>query len=385
MANPRNFTTSIPGTQITSYSSMPNVNTQVMTARLYATESATDGKRHKPKGQYIAPTNYSFSREVRQEPRGTYRWGTPPHWTQESPYVSTSVGTLDSYVFVKHSNIPSGFPANLANEALIKARTKVKSGSFNVGVALGESRKTAKHVEQQAQRFRDLYFDLRNSSKWRKMAILNDSVRRIPKLWLELQYAWLPLLSDIYGAAEALDKNPADKPMITVKASARRTYDADGNLFPGTDDRNCSRYKLKVQTGSFVRIDLRPESPGLITMSQLGCLNPLSVAWELVPFSFVVDWFIPIGEFIDQADALAGWKVMGFSQSNFYKRNSSYQGVAGRPASAQINNWTASKEVITLSRSTSGSVPFPVRPRIKDPVTSRHIATALALFQSCFR
>jgi hypothetical protein len=31
----------------------------------------------------------------------------------------------------------------------------------------------------------------------------------------------------------------------------------------------------------------------------LGLTNPLNVAWELVPFSFVVDWFIPIGSFFD--------------------------------------------------------------------------------------
>jgi hypothetical protein len=29
-----------------------------------------------------------------------------------------------------------------------------------------------------------------------------------------------------------------------------------------------------------------------------GLKDPLSVAWELLPYSFVADWFIPIGDFL---------------------------------------------------------------------------------------
>jgi hypothetical protein len=31
----------------------------------------------------------------------------------------------------------------------------------------------------------------------------------------------------------------------------------------------------------------------------LGLLDPLSVAWEILPWSFVVDWFYPVGTFLD--------------------------------------------------------------------------------------
>lgn len=30
----------------------------------------------------------------------------------------------------------------------------------------------------------------------------------------------------------------------------------------------------------------------------VGLMDPLSVAWELVPFSFVLDWFLPIGSWL---------------------------------------------------------------------------------------
>jgi len=31
--------------------------------------------------------------------------------------------------------------------------------------------------------------------------------------------------------------------------------------------------------------------------------NPMELAWELIPFSFVVDWFLPIGNWISALDA----------------------------------------------------------------------------------
>jgi hypothetical protein len=47
------------------------------------------------------------------------------------------------------------------------------------------------------------------------------------------------------------------------------------------------------------KIDFQIENPLTNTLSSLGLTNPLNVAWELVPFSFVVDWFIPIGDFFN--------------------------------------------------------------------------------------
>lgn len=44
--------------------------------------------------------------------------------------------------------------------------------------------------------------------------------------------------------------------------------------------------------------DVRVTNPNLLLASRLGLTNPASIAWELVPFSFVVDWFGTVGEFL---------------------------------------------------------------------------------------
>jgi hypothetical protein len=41
----------------------------------------------------------------------------------------------------------------------------------------------------------------------------------------------------------------------------------------------------------------------------LGLINPAVVAWELVPFSFLVDWFIPVGKFLDSWTDQLGYDI----------------------------------------------------------------------------
>jgi hypothetical protein len=44
----------------------------------------------------------------------------------------------------------------------------------------------------------------------------------------------------------------------------------------------------------------------LLQANRLGVINPLAIAWELYPFSFVIDWFVPIGSVLTAATATAG-------------------------------------------------------------------------------
>jgi hypothetical protein len=41
-------------------------------------------------------------------------------------------------------------------------------------------------------------------------------------------------------------------------------------------------------------------NPNLYLANKLGFVNPGVIAWELVPFSFVIDWFVPVGNFLSQ-------------------------------------------------------------------------------------
>lgn len=46
------------------------------------------------------------------------------------------------------------------------------------------------------------------------------------------------------------------------------------------------------------------------SLRDYGVINPAAIAWELIPFSFVVDWFIGVGDYLNNYTALSGitWK-----------------------------------------------------------------------------
>lgn len=63
-----------------------------------------------------------------------------------------------------------------------------------------------------------------------------------------------------------------------------------------------SDYTLEVYTGATVNV----ENPNLALADSFGFLDPVRLGWELVPFSFVADWFIPIGDFLGSFSPLWG-------------------------------------------------------------------------------
>jgi hypothetical protein len=115
-------------------------------------------------------------------------------------------------------------------------------------------------------------------------------------------------MQDIYGIME-LAKEKGTRPLLlSGKGTSTRTESGKR----GRDDvSEHTTYLWKVESEVskvavklYGRID--PNSNGLRTLNQLGLLNPASLVWELVPWSFVVDWFCPIGPVLNAMTAPAG-------------------------------------------------------------------------------
>lgn len=135
--------------------------------------------------------------------------------------------------------------------------------------------------------------------------------------WLEVKYGWKPMLSDIEAAAEATakgwQKEPAD---IFIQAGKRRTVDArkrPGNV--SYEGHPVGKYKYS--NGYSVKVAIL--DPTTRNLQGLGLLNLASVAWELIPYSFVLDWFLPVGDFINAQTAFAGTTFKEGCQSSFHQ------------------------------------------------------------------
>lgn len=129
--------------------------------------------------------------------------------------------------------------------------------------------------------------------------------RSVADSWLEMQYGWKPLLSDIYGASEELrDEDRRKDQIVRVARVLTRTSEDPGYSYPGTEVQGSCLLSLKAY--AFYRVSDETQ----VWLSSLGLLNPLEIAWELTPFSFVVDWFIPVGDWLTGLTASTGMQFI---------------------------------------------------------------------------
>lgn len=392
------FSTTLRGTQ--RYRTSPNGEyLQKGCVSGYASEIIDgQGGKKKPEG-WIPPTSYSMTRNVMQAGYGsnsvtTYKDGkrTGYYETRDWLYSSSSDGkvTMEDIISLKDRSIPLG----MIDDALTDARLDMKSADVNLAVAFAERNQTARLVGDTALKLTRSVRSLRRGDFQRAakhLGIVNPRKPRgssVTSKWLELQYGWKPLLSDVYGATEALSKRGRHDWIVTAKAARKERI----NVSKRTENAYYIREdRANGWKGVYVRVDAIPKNDLLKSFTSLGVTNPLLVAWELVPFSFVVDWFLPIGNYIDTLDAMLGYGESWCSISEFCTVDAVSQLVSGTVEGTLNRHYditasaTASKlEYRRLERSASNTVPLPVMPHFKNPASLGHMANGLSLLAQAF-
>lgn len=131
-------------------------------------------------------------------------------------------------------------------------------------------------------------------------------------LWLEYHFGWSPLLRDIHGAIKSLE-SPFDAKKVSSTGSASHLIPNWERTVDGIYQKVWMKGLVRTRVG--IKADVRLVNPNLARASQLGLVNPATVAWELVPFSFFVDWFLPVGSFLDSFLDTVGWEFRNVTTS----------------------------------------------------------------------
>lgn len=272
----------------------------------------------------------------------------------------------------------------------LNALDKMKSMSFNSAQAFAERRQTANLVASSAIKIAKAVMAVKRADFNAAKAALG--VTRALKLnsrkgfagnWLELQYGWLPLLSDIHGAAEHLARfnNPDLFPLKPIICNAKLSYADKVEPYPGAHVERNSEVSLRVKY--WVTVD----SNHMRQLTTIGLTNPALLAWELLPFSFVADWFIPVGKWLGTFDATVGLSfVGGFRQMHLEQKvlfTLSSDTTSGD--FRYIYDAKGHADMVTLERVRENSFPSPTFPSFKDPFSVTHVANALALLTQVFK
>lgn len=201
-------------------------------------------------------------------------------------------------------------PQWMVDSSLTKALLKLREGSVNLGTALAESRACGDHLARTVNKIARAVNDFRRKNPkkvWDR--IKRGGAHNASSSWLELQYGWTPLMNDIVGSAIAVDEAWSDPLADTsISVNGREYEERDIFIEPNPDNPRILGWRGTEKVCSQTILQYRLDNDFYVMFSSLGLVNPAEIAWELVPYSFVVDWFLPMGDWFSAMSADFGWR-----------------------------------------------------------------------------
>lgn len=279
----------------------------------------------------------------------------------------------------------SGLRSQAENEVLLK----IKDQKIDIGTALAESRQTIAHLAHTAV---SLYTFISNVRKgrWSKalkaIGVDKRAIRTgaaIGNRWLEYRYAWLPLMSDIQGAMTELQRGFRNEAQLFSAVRVVTRNNADD--YP-MDLASTYSYVEKNSIESVkVKIYFRVSDTELNKLTQLGLLNPLQVAWEIVPFSFMLDWLLPVGDFLEALDATRGLTFVSGSRSTRCAASYLLEWKPSYSGGTASDGYRMRVSGTILDRQNYATFPFPSFFYLKkSPFTIKRLTDAIAIGRQLF-
>lgn len=311
--------------------------------------------------------------------------------------VATGVSSPES-AFAAYSYVK----ARAWDLCVSKLETRIKDQKVNAMVVGAEFKKTCSLVAGTANRIATAIHQIRagrlgsairtlgagDGTGHGREHVLPPRSGSVSRDFLAISYGWRPLLSDIYGACEELARvSTYQSPANKVSASATYRDNGSYTVNPGYP------YPHSTVTSSFEctasgTIEYGVGSQMAATAASTGITNPASVIWELIPYSFVVDWFLPVGNYLNNFDYdnglifIKGWIVQRSKGKVTVALGT--EPVSGGSVTLSFSGGSITSNGSSYERSALGGFPAVPTPHFKDPSSLLHASEALALLNAAF-
>lgn len=340
-------------------------------------------------GDFKTPNPCEFSKEQLTSRQGRRL----QYWTATDEWIEELTGNFGCDVPFPAGTFSGNVSAGLYNRVVADLYDQLRGG-LDLTVSLGESGQTADMFRSvgaavgYVKNFRPsdlkLWYKEYTHARIRPTGDkVSSAARKAGGKWLTYTYGLKPLVQDVYDCADRLQNHVSAPVRVRARGTESEesviTYMFDhSTLVKGTvDGKRSERIELVVSYA--------PEPSVLQFMAGFGSLNPASIAWELTPYSFVVDWFFNVGGYLRSLETAL---LFASSFQGGYVTKSIVMESTLRPTNAVYSaggqTWLysmgpASSRNVWKQRARLDSTPIPRPPVLKVELGPQRLLNAAAL------
>lgn len=299
----------------------------------------------------MQPVTGPFSEESnvigRYQSRSVWRQAAP--YNLRLPYKARSTWSNNPY------NTPAAFSieptqneSNLVlNKCYDRFHSKVRNTSSNAAgwlMTIAEHQKAREMFNKRCTNLLEYITKLeRNFRKSRVRGTIKDWA----SVFLEARFGWLPIINDVYSTLEILSSNPKTG---LVKASATAPY-----TFVVQSDSDWSvRANFSGKIRYSMIADVQVSNPNLYLLNQLGLINPAVVAWDRVPWGFLLDWWFNLSQVASSITDTYGLAIKNSVTTEKYDNSGTYGYY--RTGDELVDNYTYETQSISRELGIRGPV-----------------------------
>lgn len=260
--------------------------------------------------------------------------------------------------------LPPGFDVSKVEQvALARFKGKLKKGNASLGITIGTWGQSAGMI---STRLKQANIALSNVHRRlvkdrRRLRKIREQKDPLANLVLETEFGWRPLVTDLHAAFRVI-AGVNDFPVF-IRGSHKVDCSYQSPWSTAPDNFSEGKIYKDTYSGDYrvtVAARVAVTNPNLHLLNQIGVLNPLLVAWDLIPWSFVVGMFINVNALLSSLTEFAGLSInnQSVTKSSRTTYSSSIREFSGYGGPGRRYTQSGSCEFKNTYRSRSvGSIP----------------------------
>jgi len=321
------------------------------------------------------------------------------------PHGSWGTRTIVGDVIYR-AELATADPVNISDDIssacdamLIKAYAKMKQAEILSGEGSHDLNQTLSMLKRPFSSAQKLVGQMVS----RKAALLKATgsvTKAIANTWLEYRYGWKPLIMDCEATIKEFNKFRSEMMAQRLVARAGLTIDRTKTVlmslptsspFGGENSGDVlSHHQARIAAGVIYDRSGHDVSSEIARFAGLRPCDFPATVWEIIPYSFVVDWFVNVGDWISAITPIPGITVRGnwvtyVHESTVRYCNTHYTWTLGQTynpdhAPATYTGSLGSSKIETTLYSRACNLPITLAPTmLTNSLTSLHSADACAL------